>query len=203
MSRERNVKTSWTPSETGTMSSGCPPDHWLDLSDYTALSLAERDTLKHSPSEIGWNYWISRRSNLLFSRTTPTLWKILNGKLSTTKVWQYELIKCTMLKIAFISFAVERARRLFIDAKIRELGLLLPKQNEAWVQLFSDFPVPLNAAQNFPCLTNILFDKEDMRLLLWHHKLIHKYIYPSMHHPIDITKELSKLERALIVLIVH
>ena len=36
-----------------------------------------------------------------------------------------------MFKIAFISFSVERARRLFIDAKIRELGLLLPKQNEA------------------------------------------------------------------------
>ena len=32
---------------------------------------------------------------------------------------------------SFMTFQVERARRLFIDAKIRELGLLLPGQNEA------------------------------------------------------------------------
>ena len=61
------------------------PFHWLKETPWANLS-----------SGTGWSCWTSRRSrsNLLFSRTTPTaLWRILNGKLSTTKVWQYELIK--------------------------------------------------------------------------------------------------------------
>ena len=163
MSRGRNVKTSWTPSETGTENSSgclitelsinvvpCPKkdpailrseanfagfeaaietikDHfgilrfsaffWAHLWENCVASISAESLwafyraysvghhvqpfhwLKGTPwtnlsPETGWSCWTSRRSNLLFSRTTPTaLWRILNGKLSTTKVWQYELIK--------------------------------------------------------------------------------------------------------------
>ena len=38
---------------------------------------------------------------------------------------------CHLTTLFFHDILVERARRLFIDAKIRELGLLLPQEEEA------------------------------------------------------------------------
>ena len=74
---------------------------------------------------------------LLLRSTLVTKWKFFAHCFSKVikEVYSWPKINCALMRIINISFLiVERRRRYNINYRIKELGTLIPKSNDPWVQ---------------------------------------------------------------------